>query len=277
MDFRVSDLENFIATASCRTLSEGARKRGITQPSMSESIRRLEADLGCKLLYRAKEGISLTPSGRVIFDRGRQATEALIELGALRREKGAFSGRRVTIGCHFTVASYSLPATLLELSKSAPDFRIDLVHNFSRTVQAQIQAGQVDVGIIVNPTRIPDLVIRKLASDTVAVWTAQRGKAQHRLICDPELFQVQAILRKWRSCPRNIISTANLELVARLTGSGLGLGILPSRAVALYGVKLRKVAGTPTYTDEIAVVHRPEFGRLPYEKQVLAALLSSLS
>jgi len=276
MDFRVSDLENFIATASCRTLSEGAQKRGITQPSMSESIRRLEADLGCKLFYRSKEGIRLTPSGRLILDRGRQATEALFELGALRREKGTFQGRRVTIGCHPTVAAYALPATLLALSRSAPDFHVDLVHNFSRTVQAQIQAGQVDVGIIVNPTRIPDLVIRKLASDTVAVWRAQRGKPQHRLICDPELFQAQAILRKWRSCPRDIISTTNLELVARLTDSGIGVGILPSRAVTLYGVKLRKVAGTPTYTDEIAMVHRPEFGRLPYERHVLEALRSSL-
>src|SRR5262245_20635952 len=115
MDFRLSDLENFIAAASCRTLSEGAAKRGITQPSMSESIRRFEADLGCKLFYRSKQGIRLTPSGRAILDRGRRATEALVELGTLDRAGGTFQGRRVIIGCHPTVASYALPATLLQL------------------------------------------------------------------------------------------------------------------------------------------------------------------
>ena len=122
MNFRVNDLSNFIAAASCRTLSEGALRRGITQPSMSESIKRLERDLGCKLFYRSRDGIRLTPSGRITLDRGRKATETLIELEALRKSREQFQGRSVIIGCHHTVASYALPQALQTLSRAARTF-----------------------------------------------------------------------------------------------------------------------------------------------------------
>lgn len=277
MDIRLTDLENFIAISSCRSLSEGARKRGITQPSLSQSIKRLEADIGCTLLYRSRAGISLTPSGRLIVERGRRALDSLGELGQLGQAPGVFQGRSITIGCHHLVAAYALPPALAALSRLAPDFRVELVHDFSRVLQGQIQSGRVDVGIIVNPTLVPDLSVRKLASDTVAVWAAGRGAARDRLICDPNLFQTQAILRKWKGCPSNLIATASLELIARLTGQGLGYGIIPERAVRLIGAKLRRVAATPTCRDELSLVHRPEFGRLPCERAVLKALAGALS
>lgn len=279
MDIRLTDLENFIAIASCSSLSEGARKRGITQPALSESIRRLERDVGCILLYRSKSGISLTPSGRSIRERGRRALEALSELtdpSPADEAAGIFAGRSVTIGCHPLVASYALPPALAALSRLAPDFRVDLVHDFSRVLQGQIQSGRVDVGIIVNPTQVPDLIIRRLASDTVAVWETKSRAARNRLICDPNLFQTQAILRKWKRCPSDVISTTSLELIARLAEQGLGYGIIPERAVRLVGARLRKVAAAPTYRDELSLVHRPEFGKLPCERAVLKALAGAL-
>lgn len=276
MDIRLTDLENFVAISSCGSLSEGARKRGITQPSLSESIRRLERDLGSTLLYRSKAGISLTPTGRCIRERGHRALEALNELTAPDAATGLFAGRSVTIGCHPLVASYALPPALAALARTAPDFRVDLVHDFSRVIQSQIQSGRVDVGVIVNPVQVPDLIIRRLASDTVAVWTAGSRAARTRLICDPNLFQTQAILRKWKRCPSDVISTSSLELIARLTEQGLGYGIIPERAVRLVGVRLRKVAAAPTYRDELSLVHRPEFGKLPYERAVLKALAAAL-
>lgn len=289
MPIRLNDLENFLALASCRTLSEGARKRGITQPSLSESIQRLERDLGCALIYRARSGISLTASGRLLVDRGRRVTEALDEIqgigdtdgdpgqGGSGPQGGMFRGRSVTIGCHQAVACYALPEALTALSQSAPDFRVALVHDISRVIQSEIQSGRIDVGLIVNPTPIPDLVIRELATDVVAVWAAGKGATQRRLICDPNLFQVQAILRRWKGRPSELFPTSSLELIARLCERGLGYGIIPERALALSQVRLRRVPATPSYKDVLSLVHRPEFGRLPYERAVLDALAGALA
>lgn len=290
MAVRLNDLENFLALSSCRSLSEGARKRGITQPSLSESIQRLERDLGCALIYRARSGISLTASGRLLVDRGRRVTEALDEIQDLggagegdptQRGKEVpsrlFRGRCVSIGCHQAVACYALPEALAALSRSAPDFRVALVHDFSRVIQSEIQSGRIDVGLIVNPVPVPDLVIRELATDVVAVWAAGKGTTQRRLICDPNLFQVQSILRRWKGRPSELVPTASLELIARLCQRGLGYGVIPERALSLTGVRLRRVPATPSYKDVLSLVHRPEFGRLPYERAVLDALASALA
>ncbi|MGZ3770618.1 MAG: LysR family transcriptional regulator [Bdellovibrio sp.] len=149
--------------------------------SLSESIKRLEADLKIKLFYRSRNGITLTPNGRM-----------------------------VTIGCHPVVASYSLPAALQALSTKAPDYKIHLKHGSSRNIQTLIQMGQIDIGVVVNPTAVPDLIIRKLAYDEVCVWSSERKS--EKLICHMDLFQTQYVLRKWKNHPTEIIDALTKSL-----------------------------------------------------------------
>ena len=189
----------------------------------------------------------------------------------------------VTIGCHPVVASYSLPAALKSLSRTAPDYRIDLKHDLSRSVLLEIQQGRVDIGLVVNATPTPDLIVRKIASDDVCVWTSPRASvssqtsAKHdRIFCDPSLMQTQSILRKWKKAPTVQIATSSLELIVRLTAEGLGYGILPARAVKLVGAKLQVEPHLPSYRDTISLVYRPEFGKNKIERRVIEALTASL-
>ena len=78
MNFRMNDLENFIATAHCRTLSESATRLEITQPALSESIKRLESDLSEILFFRSRAGIALTPSGRNVLELAQSAVSRLM-------------------------------------------------------------------------------------------------------------------------------------------------------------------------------------------------------
>ena len=79
-------------------------------------------------------------------------------------EQSVFAGQSISIGCHLTVASYALPGALLKLRDTAPDFQIELKHDLSRNIQMEIQRGRLDLGIAINPVRVPDLVISDLAS-----------------------------------------------------------------------------------------------------------------
>ena len=106
MDLRLNDLENFLAVSDCRSLTEGARKLGITQPALSESLKRLEADLGCVLLYRAKErDLSFAQRARGARARG-QARELLAGL----LQPVARRGRRWGGACALAVTA-RWPAT----------------------------------------------------------------------------------------------------------------------------------------------------------------------
>ena len=64
MKFRFNDIQNFLAASTCKTINQAAHKLEISQPALSESLKRLEQDVGYILFYRSRSGIELTPSGR---------------------------------------------------------------------------------------------------------------------------------------------------------------------------------------------------------------------
>src|SRR5258708_7366724 len=107
MNFRMNDLHNFMTVSESKTMREAALKLGITQPALSESMKRLESDLKEILLYRAKTGTTLTPTGEVVYAKARSAISFLSEIEGVHLPDTTFGMRTITIGCHPTVASYS--------------------------------------------------------------------------------------------------------------------------------------------------------------------------
>jgi DNA-binding transcriptional LysR family regulator len=275
MDIRLTDLKNFIETATCPTLGQAATKLEISQPALSESLKRLETDIGAILFFRSRTGIKLTASGRLFLERAKNVASSLNNLNLNKGDESIFCGRSLVIGCHSTVASFTLPKALAFLKDKAPDFKVDLRHDLSRSIQASVQSGAVDVGIVINPVIVPDLVIKRLGFDHVYVWTANKNKTFDTVICDSDLFQTQSILKKWKNKPERLISTSHLDLIARLVNEDLGYGIIPERAVELSGRRLYKLENAPSYKDEICLIYRPEFGKQDFEKITLEALKQS--
>jgi DNA-binding transcriptional LysR family regulator len=276
MDFRLNDLKNFVTMAYCRTITEGAAKLHITQPALTESIKRLESDMKAVLFYRTRSGIELTPSGELLIKKSKGLFESIHNLNLDPEISSSFSGRVLRIGCHTSVASYALPKFFGELQKVAPDYQIDLVHELSRNIQLKVQKGELDLGLVINPVRVPDLVIKTVAKDVVKVWASKRDQVIETVICDPELFQTQSILKKWKKSPARVISTSHLDLIARMVHQGVGVGILPERVVELTGLKLYPLNHLPAFEDELCLVHRPEFGKLEFEKITLNILKATI-
>jgi DNA-binding transcriptional LysR family regulator len=265
---RLKDLKNFIEVSAFSSLSLASRGMGITQPALSESIGRLEKDLGIKLFYRTKNGISLTPQGRKTLDKAQHIQNTIHSLGSSEVE----TPTTVVLGCHAAVGSYFLPAFFSHIEKSAPGYKIQLKHDLSRNIQMEIQAGRIDVGVVVNAIPNPDLVMKKIAEDKICVWKAKSKTPQDQIIVDLSLFQSQNILKKWTQAPKKILATESLDLIARMTHQGCGYGIIPKRIVDLLDLDLKLVPNTPTYNDQLSVIHRPEFGKTPYEKGILSAI-----
>lgn len=174
-----------------------------------------------------------------------------------------------------TIAQYCIPQTLSYLKSKAPDYKIELEHDLSRHIQEKIQKGLIDVGVVVNASPVPDIVIHKLATDTVGVWVAKGASDLDTIICNTGFFQTASILKKWKNKPKKIITTDSLELISRLTMEKIGYGIIPERAVQLYAPQLVEQKSLPQYKDEFSLVFRPEFGKIPAEKLVIEAFKRS--
>lgn len=277
MNFRMTDLKNFIEVATSRTMREGAEKLGITQPALSESIKRLEKDLGEVLFYRSRSGITLTPGGQKTWT---QAKEAFKLLGILGADQDRNNSRVITIGCHSLIASYFLPKAFRLIQLENPFYQIQLRHDLSRIIQMDVQQGKIDIGLVVNPLPSPDLISRPLARDEICVWQnkAAQTAGLDRIFCNLSLLQTQSILRKWKNRPSQIINIESLELIARFTSEGLGYGIIPARAIELLNMKnCVKLEGAPIFQDTISILYRPEFGKHPHERFVITALKRSVT
>lgn len=267
----MSDLNYFIEIASTGNLTQAATRLGVTQPTLSLALQRLESSLGAGLLLRSKKGVSLTPAGRTLLAHSRKLLQEWegVQTKALASHhelKGTF-----TLGCHPSVALFSLPQFLPDLIRKHADLEIHLFHGLSRAVVDQVIAVNVDLGIVVNPLRHPDLVIKKVCEDEVMLWRGEASVPKDVIIADADLNQSQQIMKRFKKSgiePKRFVRSSSLEVVASLTQSGGGLGILPSRVARRYGLKA--VAQSPVFKDEICVVYRTE-SRSIKTVQILAA------
>jgi DNA-binding transcriptional LysR family regulator len=221
------------------------------------------------LLVRSKRGVVPTQAGKQLLVHARE----LLQLWEGAKGSALASSREVqglyTIGCHASVALYSLGAVLPRLMEEHPRLEIKLQHDLSRKITEAVIRMEIDVAIVVNPVKHPDLVIRRLCTDEVSFWVGPGKRAiqdfrsgEGVLICEPDLIQTKELIKKLKKrdiAYRRIVTTSNLEVVTDLVAKGAGIGVIPERvALARKDVDLKRLPKAPVFHDEICLLYRVE-------------------
>ena len=99
------------------------------------------------------------------------------------------------------------------------------------------------------------------------------SSGQANIICDPELLQTQWLLNHLQKnfTYSRMLSSNNLEVIVELTAQGCGVGILPA-VVAKRHPKLKPIPNTPSYSDEICLVYRPENKKIMAIQEIILAI-----
>ncbi|MGZ3768665.1 MAG: LysR family transcriptional regulator [Bdellovibrio sp.] len=282
-----TDITYFLEVAQFKNISRAAERLGIAQPSLSAAIKRLEDCLGVTLFIRGRSGVQLTKAGKELSEQGRSLLLSWEQLRAdINKKETEVSGQYV-LGCHTSVALYSLSGFLPSLIQQYPDLEIKLAHDLSRKITERVISFEVDFGIVVNPFRHPDLVIRELCTDEVVFWTAPKpsstqclDKKKGVLVCDPNLIQVQKLIddleKKGRGF-RRIIHSSDLEVISELTASGVGVGILPKRVATRISIhKLKPLdEKLPVFKDKICLIYRVDAQKTYGSRIIIDAIKSS--
>ncbi len=273
----INDLMYFQSVSSYSSFTLAAKMLGVTQPTISEAISRLEKNLNTKLFYRAKQGITLTPQGKIILDK----TELLLKT---KNEIESLAGIRseiklsIKIGCHPVIGRYFLSKFLKQSTKKYPYINFKLHHDNSRSIQQMIQNGEIDIGVVVNPLRNPDLFINRITFDKVMIWKSNSNQSPTRqLIADFTLPQTHDILRQWKSAPSQHIHTNDFNLIGDLVQSNMAYGILPERFVKMEKLQIENEIKGIFIKDEFCVVYRPEFLKNSYSKECVQFIINSFS
>ena len=262
-----SDLLFFTEMASTLNLTRASERLGVTQPSISQALARVETHLGEKVFVRHKKGVTLTPAGHQLLINSRSLLQEWEKIRA--RAKSSMHERvgSFTIGCHPSVARYALAPFLKRILENE-SLEIQLQHDISRNITERVISSQIDIGIVVNPVKHPDLVLYKLYTDEVCLWdlpTKNYSKLETQkgltIIYDPSMNQAQFILQQLQKKKISIsrfITSSNLDVIAELTSSGCGVGILPTRVAQLSRSKLHAIPNLPNFSDTIYLAIRVE-------------------
>jgi DNA-binding transcriptional LysR family regulator len=262
----ISELRSFLAVAQVGAISKAAATLGVTQPTLSWTIRRLEERFGTEFFIRSKQGVTLTRTGTLFSIRAHSLLRSFEQLEIdMRAEQETVRGR-YSIGVYPTLAGHTLPQFLPQLLSGWPDLEISIGHGSSHLITNGVVELRYDLGIVVNPPQNPNLTIVNLYRDKVGLWGARgtnwkRGQKRVPIICNPEMPQVDSILnalyrKGWFSDCR-LVHTTDLQVISELTAAHCGYGILP-RSVAKQqkSAVLVPVLDGPWIDDQIALIWR---------------------
>jgi DNA-binding transcriptional LysR family regulator len=258
-----TEIEYFIEIARAGQVSKAADRLGVTQPTLSHSIRRMEEALGLPLFVRSKKGVELTIAGRRLYLEAEDLRSAWGRVARAAHDEVERPQGLIRLGCHTAVAQYSLPLFLPKLAGEYPEIVFKLSHGLSRHLTEDVVSSVIDVALAVNPARHNDLVIKELGTDIVTLWRPHKCANEQLLLLVPELFQTQELLKKLFRIGisyRHHLESPSLEVIAQLLFAGVGHAILPQRVVESLGPKRASpVALAPSGKDRICLVYKPEF------------------
>jgi DNA-binding transcriptional LysR family regulator len=269
MPMNLDDLKYFKKLCETHNVTRASEALGITQPAMSYSLKRLENELGEDLIIRKKNGVELTKLGEEFQKKSQLLISEWEGLQGLITSDNRDAKGEYSIGVHPSVALYTLDKILPKITKEFPNINFKLNHGLSRKMTEKVINWELDFGIVVNPIKFPDLVIKELCKDVVTIF--HKKNCEKKLIFDPDLAQSQDILKKFKiqhDVMSGQILSKNLEVIAHLTAQGLGFGVLPARVAKLHP-QLKALEGAPLFHDKICLVYRPEKQRNKISKSML--------
>ena len=172
MDLR--DLRYFETIAELQHLGRASARLHRTQPALTTSIRRLEADCGTALFEKAGRGIRLTEAGRVLL---KWAQRMRFDLEDAQRELQAIGSGlvgHVRLGIVPTAAQFLLPSVARQLLEEAPGVTLRTVVALVDVLKPQLRAGELDLMVATEGTVEPGWESRLLAEDAIVVAASAR-------------------------------------------------------------------------------------------------------
>ena len=168
----LDQLRTFLAVADEMSISGAADRLGTTQPVISRSVKRLEAELHATLFDRLPRGVALTAFGRALYG------EAQNILASHRRAVETFDTLRgigrthVRIGAGATWLEERLPQVLSSFSARQPQVRIDASFVARFEIIEALLLGRIDIGLAqfgVEPLPSDDIEYEELLTDRLVV------------------------------------------------------------------------------------------------------------
>jgi DNA-binding transcriptional LysR family regulator len=245
---RFQQLRGFCHAATNRSVSSAARRMFLSQPSVSQQIQALESEMGVKLFERRKNGLELTPDGKLFYDMAMPLVEQLEGLGErfARCREDADQGR-IDLAAGGSTILHVLPPPLEKFKQAHPGIELRLHNVPGIEGLAMIRARTVDFAV--GPLlEIPDdIEFHAIASYQPLLITCRghplttkkkitlKDISEYALVLPPRNLSSWALIdstfRKHGLQYRIAMEMGGWELIKKYVEIGLGISIVMSLCI----------------------------------------------
>ena len=244
------DIEYLVSVKKNRSISRAARECCVTQPALSNQIKRIEERLGVVIFDRRKTSIELTNSGERIL----QSAEALLsnmqEMSDVVRAFQDPLSLPLRIGIFPTLAPYAVPLLCESLHRTCDGAEIFFSEAYSDDLLDQLIARDIDLAMLALPVERDAVeTVPLFDEDFVLAMPKGHKLAEHSVVDEADLPYSEIILLDRGHCLRDhalslcengnvgadipsSLKATSMETICQYVVHGFGCTLLPALAVA---------------------------------------------
>lgn len=240
-------LRYFVAVAETGSFTRAAEREGVTQPTLSEQVIRLESPdkgIGKRLFDRLGRKVVLTDAGQLLLSHAQSILAAVGEAERTVRDSG--EGGRLRIGAIPTIAPFLLPSTIIRFRKDHPGVQILLKEDLTERLLADLLAGELDAGLMALPIRDDRLHVEKLFTEPLVMALPPKHKLAAKaeikladvmdepfiLLDDVHCFgdQVLSFCHRGGLEPQVVCRGEQIVTLLAMVAAGQGVSVVPEMA-----------------------------------------------
>jgi DNA-binding transcriptional LysR family regulator len=295
----LQQLQYFLAAFRHGSFSAAAEELHMAQPSLSDQVRRLEAELGVRLFHRVGRGLTPTEAGNALrphaertLDDAEAARESVVAVRELR-------GGTATFGTWGTARYYPGVELVAEFRRRHPTVRVRVVGQNSSEVVEAVRTGELEAGMIALPIDDRGLDVQPIMRDEIVYVSAEPARvrrpvtiealAEAPLILpdaswgteDPTRRQLAELAQRVGVSIQPEIDVEDVEAAIELAARGLGDTIVARGILLAMGRRVPKRLGwvpfdEPIY-DTFAFIARTNAPLSPASREFLSLARERLS
>ncbi|HVO61198.1 MAG TPA: LysR substrate-binding domain-containing protein [Terriglobales bacterium] len=243
----VHQLRYFCAVARHGTFTRASEVEHVAQPSLSQQIRKLEAELGARLFDRLPRSAKLTVFGKAFLPKAERILRQLDEARTELRNMSGNEGGEVVVGIIPTIAAYLLPRLLTDFTVRHPLITIKIIEDITPTLLQRLHEGTIDMAVAALPIAGSELASVALFEERFYAVLPEKHRLASRLSislaelnCEPFLLlkeghcfrdSVIAACNKLKMSPSIVFESGQFATILAMVSAGMGVSAVPAMAV----------------------------------------------
>ncbi len=218
-------IDAFLAVATTKSISKGAKMLGLTQPALSIRLRRLENQAKAPLFIRSRKGAVLTKAG-VQFMRYASTLRALH--GEFVKDQADSHKGLVRIAGHFSVIQYAVLPCIAPLIHESPELQVQLIVKEDDEIEPLLVNHQCDIALLQRPVNSEDYLEKKVGEERYVMAEKKSNFTRPNCFIDTDptdnfsdlFFAIQSRHKRQIPLKRSYM----YNVIGILTGVEVGLG-----------------------------------------------------